>query len=176
MVFGLEDFIYKKYVFGKRKLYRVVCDFCGEKARYSLLGLSKAKNGKNYCRKCQYKKISEEQSKQIIGKCGICGTEISRTPSQWNRAETSTCGNECKGVAHRKNITEVSRSYLKTKLLNHSQLEPKCVRCGHDHEWNLQVHHKIFVINGGKNSWDNLELLCKNCHSDMHNEKGKDIE
>ncbi len=176
MFFDSKDFIYKNRPSGKQKLYRIICDFCRKKTRYSSKVSSKAKNKKNYCRSCQYKKLSKEYSKQIVGKCEVCGKEISRTLSQWDRAETSTCSKKCTGIAKRKDVTEVARSHLKTKLLNHGGSEPKCVRCGHEHEWNLQVHHKKFVAHGGKSSWDNLEFLCRNCHGDIHNEKGKDIE
>lgn len=51
-----------------------------------------------------------------------------------------------------------------------------CKNCGHDHRWNIQVHHIVFVINGGKNNIENLEFLCRNCHADLHMFYGKDNE
>jgi 5-methylcytosine-specific restriction endonuclease McrA len=37
-----------------------------------------------------------------------------------------------------------------------------CVRCGSTHD--LQVHHRIPLVDGGSNELDNLELLCARCH------------
>ena len=43
----------------KHKLYRVICDICGEPTRYGS-GYSKAKDKKNRCKRCQYEKLSKE--------------------------------------------------------------------------------------------------------------------
>lgn len=157
---------------GTRKIYRVICDFCGEPQGYSTGG-TKAKDKKNYCKKCQYEKLSRDNNKQIVAECFICGKKISRTASQWDRAEKSTCSNKCTGLAKRKDITEVSRSRLKIKMIQEG-IEQKCVTCGTDHLWNLQAHHIVFVCNGGTNDINNLEFQCRNCHGDIHHIRGKD--
>lgn len=152
---------------GPRTLFRIVCDHCNEKQGY---GLPYKKV--NYCKKCQYAKLSEDLYESVKGSCEVCGSEIARPKSQWSRAKNHTCSKECQGVLRRKNITEVTRSRLKAKLIQ-AGVEPKCVTCGHDHIWNLQAHHKRFMCRGGSNELDNLEFQCKNCHGDIHHE-GKD--
>src|SRR5690606_30199791 len=101
-------------------------------------------------KKCQYKKLSDAFSNRVRVQCFECGKVIYRVPSQLNRASVYFCSVTCHGKYRRKDITEVARNQLKNKLIQLG-IEPKCTRCGHDHEWNLQVHHKVFVSKGGSN-------------------------
>ena len=177
-MYDREDFIYKEYKskqrkngFAKVKLYRIICDTCGEKQGYAAID-----NKKNYCKKCQYTKLSNIFSQpKIIVSCAVCGREMSYCQSQYDRAKVHYCSKECIGISKRKDIIDVKRSHLRIKMLQLG-VEPICVTCGHDHVWNLQAHHKIFVMHGGDNSLENLEFQCRNCHADIHNEKGEDID
>ena len=156
----------------KRKIYRVICDTCGKPTRYGYGG-SKSKNKENYCKECQYKKLSKQFRKQTVVECFVCGKKISRTDSRLARVEKTTCSIRCTGLAKRKDITEVSRSRLKIKMIQEG-IEQKCVTCETDHLWNLQAHHIVFVSNGGTNDISNLEFQCRNCHGDIHHIRGKD--
>jgi 5-methylcytosine-specific restriction endonuclease McrA len=40
-----------------------------------------------------------------------------------------------------------------------------CQVCGFSCELALEVHHVVRVTDGGTDDWDNLVLLCANCHS-----------
>lgn len=67
----------------------------------------------------------------------------------------------------------------KTKSLIREKKGNKCERCGcqngakNDPGSRLQLHHKIPRCYGGKNTADNLELLCKRCHDQSHIEYAK---
>jgi len=170
-MYDKDDFIIREFPGSKRKLYRVICDICGEKQGYSY-----PSSKFNYCKKCQYAKLSQQFSREkIVGFCEVCGTKIERSKSQWDRAKHHVCSNSCLGIFRRKDITQVSRSHLRIKMLQ-SGIQPACVICGHDHIWNLQVHHKQFVCMEGANKLDNLQWMCKNCHGDLHYMEGEDTE
>lgn len=34
-----------------------------------------------------------------------------------------------------------------------------------------EIHHKVPLIEGGENEWDNLESLCASCHDKAHGRK-----
>lgn len=170
IMYDKNDFIYKKYKsrqrkngFVKTKLYKIICDICGEKQGYGLIS-----NKINYCKKCQYEKLSKIFSQEKIKtNCFICGKELEYTKSQFERSKLHCCSNECVGLGKRKKITEVKRNRLKMKMLQEN-ISPICINCGHNNLWNLQAHHIVFVIKGGTNELSNLEFLCRNCHYDLH--------
>jgi 5-methylcytosine-specific restriction endonuclease McrA len=171
------DFIIREYPckqrkngLSKTKLYRSICDVCGKKLSYT----SSSKDNRHYCRECHYRRLSKLFSVEKIKiKCATCGKEIERTKSQFERSKNHFCSNECLGIFKRKDIAEVSRSQLRIKVYQ-SGVAPICSNCGHDHTWNMQVHHKIFVIDGGVNELENLIILCRNCHADIHCERKDD--
>jgi 5-methylcytosine-specific restriction endonuclease McrA len=45
-----------------------------------------------------------------------------------------------------------------------------CARCGGID--GLQVHHRVTLVDGGSNAPGNLELRCRNCHTEAHRECG----
>ena len=53
---------------------------------------------------------------------------------------------------------------IRIKILRRDKF--KCVLCGRtiDHGTSLEVHHKIAISEGGKNSESNLQTLCYECH------------
>lgn len=66
---------------------------------------------------------------------------------------------------------KIQASKLKGKLLRENLVENKCALCGIS-SWNekpltLQLHH--IDGNHDNNSFDNLQLLCPNCHSQTDN-------
>jgi len=44
-----------------------------------------------------------------------------------------------------------------------------CTNCGAVN--NLQLHHKVQLSAGGVDHINNLEILCKSCHNEKHNNK-----
>ncbi len=60
----------------------------------------------------------------------------------------------------------------KAKLLK--QQKGKCQECGlHFQEWDvMEIDHKIPRAIGGKDKWENLQLLHRHCHDEKTAEDG----
>ncbi|MFK5970086.1 MAG: HNH endonuclease [Candidatus Marithrix sp.] len=66
--------------------------------------------------------------------------------------------------------------YLKTKHWKHFRKEAiifyqnKCQLCGliEDNSYNLHLHHNSYK-NRGRETFNDVILLCSNCHQDYHN-------
>lgn len=85
------------------------------------------------------------------------------------------CSIICKALAQRKEWNNLGRRQLKQRYMKEFGIQSlKCVRCGHDKIYNIEIHHKIYCVNGGDNNPTNLEPLCCNCHGIEHYEHGKD--
>lgn len=54
------------------------------------------------------------------------------------------------------------------KLRKDMITESGCVICGNTKHEDLHIHHKIKYRLGGSNERDNLIVLCKNCHAQLH--------
>lgn len=142
--------------------YRIVCDVCGEKAGYG-----QRRRAKNYCKDCQYARLSEMNARPITVVCENCGREVNRPQSWVLRNKRHFCSSRCSGEARRKPIEEVARNRLKQKMIQ-AGIPKVCVSCGHDHIWNLQAHHRKPRSQGGEDTLENLEFRCRNCHGDVH--------
>ena len=59
-----------------------------------------------------------------------------------------------------------SRRILKERLV--SLRGSFCEHCSYPNVDILTVHHKIRRCDGGNDDMDNLELLCPNCHAEIH--------
>lgn len=75
------------------------------------------------------------------------------------------------------NIHPINSHKLKEKLFKDGLKEKKCELCGirtwYDKPIPLELHHKNH--NHLDNSFDNLMILCPNCHSIMGNNSGANI-
>lgn len=72
-----------------------------------------------------------------------------------------------------KNGVQISNYSLRNRLLEDGLKENKCEICGIT-EWNnekviLELHHKDF--NHHNTNFENLQLLCSNCHTYVHHYK-----
>lgn len=66
---------------------------------------------------------------------------------------------------------------IKTRWISEFGIETLiCNRCGHDKHYNIQLHHKKYIVNGGETHPKNLEPLCRNCHGEEHYENGYDSD
>ena len=108
--------------------------------------------------------ISCRKTKQ----CPICGTPLI------NRGNIKTCSRACanklrSGIAYtglaRKDKVKTAR-LLKNRLIQ--ERGNKCERCSYPNTRILVIHHKIHRSNGGTDDLDNLELICPNCHAEIH--------
>lgn len=51
-----------------------------------------------------------------------------------------------------------------------------CEQCGCPKTNILNVHHKIRKADGGSDNLENLQLICPNCHAEIHYLAGNKIE
>ena len=130
---------------------------------------SKRKRYKNYCPSC--KKDPVYTGKSFA--CGECGTIIYRRPADIrdNKSNIFFCNRTCSSIyrgrlmrgENHPNYTDSKWSY-RNKALNH--YDHKCQLCGYDKIEILLVHH----IDGNRDnsSINNLIILCRNCHHEIH--------
>lgn len=108
---------------------------------------------------------------RVVKICPICGKEF------WNNSKTCSrsCGNKSRtGITYdglRKNSN--FENGRKAKKFIAERDGGLCIKCGNDN-WNiLQTHHVLSKKNGGSNDYDNLILICPNCHMIEHLGYGK---
>jgi hypothetical protein len=156
--------------YGKCRAFTILsCDYCKtefEKAVYLL-------KNTNYCRReCQHNSRKTQESFS----CAFCFKSFTRRPSSRSNSRSGLffCSRECKDSAQslEENFPEIrpahyangKRSY-RQKALN--KKENQCNRCGYNQNIKiLQVHH--IDENRDNNKLDNLEILCPNCHAEIH--------
>lgn len=153
----------------KRKHTRVVCDSCRE----PFFKPTRFLKEKNYCStRCS----AIASRKRIDLNCAYCGESFQRTPSNLGNSRSGLyfCSRKCKDTAQRieNGFTEMhppffsqeeSKDYRKKAF----RLYPtKCSCCGYNKEKVLQIHH----IDGDRsnNKKENLIILCRNCHGEIH--------
>ena len=101
--------------------------------------------------------------------CPICGKEI----LSGNGGETCsrTCANKKReGLKYK--TGNLNNSALKIRSLKTHIMEErgaKCERCNYSRFPSiLNLHHILPRSKGGKDEQSNLELLCPNCHAEVH--------
>lgn len=142
------------------------CEIC-DKAMYRRP--SQLAKGAVYCSQDCYGK-----SCTILITCAVC-------PKQYKKSlNKRTCSKKCS------NSLRLGSKYngrpLKDKVQNNRALKKrlvelrgsKCERCPYSNVKILNVHHKIRRADGGSNDYDNLELICPNCHAEEHHDKIKE--
>jgi 5-methylcytosine-specific restriction endonuclease McrA len=96
-----------------------------------------------------------------------CGTKKIVRIDNLKRGATISCGcarlerywkDKPKSNAPMKNATQ-RKQWLLVKRGG------RCEVCGFSCELALEVHHIVRVADGGSHDWDNLVLLCANCHA-----------
>jgi HNH endonuclease len=103
--------------------------------------------------------------------CLICGTKFPKKRSNFYCSKT--CSNKNRigkkyNRGYEDGLTTSSKYYseLKKKLLK--ERGAKCEKCSYDNKNILQFHHKIERHKGGKNTSENLLIVCPNCHTTIH--------
>lgn len=153
------------------KTIEVICAYCGlrieKKEKNVNPRLKIDPEAKFYCnRSCA------GHGPKLTFKCGTCGEEIKRTPSQLSKSKSGIfyCNKSCAAKSNNPigkllgkkhpNYVDGYSSYREANLKN------RCEECGEDRAYLLVVHHK----NGDRrsNNPENLETLCRNCHACRH--------
>jgi hypothetical protein len=121
-------------------------------------------NGRNFCSKACFGKSCRKEIS-----CAICGNLI------LGGLNKKTCSRACSNIQRTgiryKQIGRLSKDKVKTAQSLKKRLLKirgiKCERCTYNKVAILQVHHRD--RNHGNNNFDNLELICPNCHYEEHN-------
>lgn len=102
--------------------------------------------------------------------CLICGADI------LSSANKKTCSSDCENKARelqlfsrkKKDKANPSRNNLiREKLF--TERGKSCECCGYNNNDRiLEIHHKIRKCDGGSNDLSNLQILCPNCHAEIH--------
>ena len=101
--------------------------------------------------------------------CPICKKTFKKWKSQTVGKKNIFCSVKCKALSQKREWNELSRRNLKKRWISEFGEESLlCNRCGHDKRYNIELHHIVYVCNGGTHVPENLELLCKNCHGTEH--------
>lgn len=152
-------------VLSKRKLVLINCDCCGKefyKRQQHINGNARI-GYKNYC-STECVKISRDT--RIEMPCGVCGKLVKRKKSEISASKSGQvfCSTSCsasrqkgKDNGNYKNGTGSYRRAVEIK---------KCYFCDYSEPKVLIVHHKDG--NRKNNEPDNLVVLCRNCHREVH--------
>jgi 5-methylcytosine-specific restriction endonuclease McrA len=74
------------------------------------------------------------------------------------------CSDEC--VYKYRNSLEITKPLIREYFLERANF--KCEKCGAENNHNLEIHHTLPIYKGGNNNIDNLIVLCRNCHKEIH--------
>lgn len=93
--------------------------------------------------------------------CPVC-TKSFKTKKDHPK-EKITCSHSCSNTYFKTNPSAVNTNYRKRALKHYGA---KCKYCGDTRKYVLQVHH--IDQNRKNNKLENLEVLCANCHLEVH--------
>ena len=116
--------------------------------------------------------------------CETCGTtgEIIETENlaHYAKCVCPKCDKWLDWVKNPENGKNQNRAEHKKliKLVNES-MRDFCWNCSRDKQWlsqlkpslHLVAHHIIEVCNGGQDTAENIQILCNECHSDVHHRR-----
>lgn len=155
------------FVAHKSNKVSISCSVCSVEYKVTL---SKSQPKKHYCKDCMGKKV------EII--CCICSKKVIRYSSTLrnyvtrNSPSKNYCSTKCKNIGSRVPWNQLTRSMLKQRWCSEfGESDLYCRRCGHNKKFNIVIHHKKYITNGGDNNPKNLEPLCLNCHGEEHYQK-----
>jgi len=124
---------------------------------------SYVKKHKPYCsQKCR----KQSMLKGNMIKCETCGKEVWKTPTDIKKAKNGKlfCSHSCSAKYSNK---QRGRNRYNHREIAFSNFEHKCDICGYNKIIDiLQVHH--INRNRRDNSIKNLQILCPNCHNEIH--------
>lgn len=133
------------------------CEFCSKKFKADIKELNRG-NAKYCSLSCAAKNKNKNTSVYKLN-CKNCSNEFS---SKVKNAKY--CSKKCKSVSYYNNSKSEEFSM---KTFNKVLANLPCEICGWD-KTTRDNHHIIPVSEGGKNTLNNLIVLCPNCHRMTH--------
>ena len=142
----------------------LLCSGCGDMFWPPNTGAVYSK--RNYCPACRT---------AVDITCPVCSKVFIRRGCRVRKRKTLCCSIPCKAILQRKDWNALSRGMLRQRWEKEfGKSSMICRRCGHDKVFNIVMHHKKYVKDGGGHEPENLEPLCLNCHGVEHYEYGED--
>lgn len=146
------------------------CYYCGQQFHRSPSELERRNVVHPYCSRECYERARQEgvAAKRQAGvdrhgaheiPCDQCGKPIYLRPSQLRSAEHHFCSVECRRRFQTTTGTYASREHMRRQY-------KQCQICGLKEPDILVVHHKDG--DRGNNVYDNLVIICPNCHARIH--------
>jgi len=137
------------------------------------------------CGKAIYRRPAQIESGNVFCSQACCG-KASRKPRQCivcgkdlaDLRNIKTCSRACSnklrtGIKYtgdaRKDKVKSARA-LKNRLVQ--ARGDRCEKCGYPKTHILVIHHKVRRSDGGTDDLTNLELICPNCHAEIHFNEG----
>jgi len=146
---------------------QIPCAICGALSKKRQRDIDNNKSGKFFCSsKCN----GIDKRKEVP--CVICSNPI------LSRRQSKTCSSQCKkkfdSDPNRKH--SIGRNAGEAKKTNTRSFKKRfssvrgvvCEICCYDKYDNLIIHHIVERHLGGSNDFSNLQLLCPNCHGEIH--------
>ena len=130
----------------------IICANCAKEF------ISTAPNSR-YCSSNCYKKSSLIIKRKSFIFCEVCGEKS--IYKKCGGVEKGFCSQLCSGIE--RTIFRSKSNYYYKALFAHGI---KCDLCGNENYKHLVVHHKN--RNRKDNSLENLQVLCANCHHEIH--------
>jgi hypothetical protein len=155
-----KKFYCTKECFLSHKIKKVnkICCICAKE--FIPANLQKTEAKRSTCPECREK---------VKVNCNTCNKEILIAKCRIRVRRNIHCSVACKAEGQKKDWDDLSRSMLKQKwIATFGESNFICARCGHNKSYNIVLHHKIYLINGGNSQPENLEPLCLNCHGTEH--------
>ena len=145
------------------------CKICGKPVYRRPVELLRS-NGNAYCSQSCFGVSSQ---KQVM--CPVCGNKFS------SQRDRKTCSRACaninrKGVRYKRSVHSSNDKAQDVRALKKVLITNRgahCQRCGYSDVNIFQVHHIIRRSDGGTNDLNKLELVCSNCHAEIHHYRGK---
>jgi 5-methylcytosine-specific restriction endonuclease McrA len=147
-----------------QRIPNCTCKICG-KAIYRRPADIERSEGKVYCSLACFGKSCRTNKH-----CPICGKELVNAKS--NKTCSRACANiKRSGIKYKQPTSQQKDRAKETRAIKKRLISlrgAKCQRCDYSDANILVVHHIIRRSDGGSNDIENLELICPNCHAEVH--------
>src|SRR6266498_4457846 len=125
-----------------------------------------------YCSTKCYQSARWGESHVVFGICQVCGTEFKDTASALRKVCSWECRNKLKGITQQGELSHFWRGGAKAPYVGEWKMrrrealerdEYRCVLCGN--EMRVNVHHIVPFRYSKSHDLENLQSLCRSCHS-----------
>lgn len=142
------------------------CSICHIRFYKRPSGIAATKNGRHFCStKC----FAVGQTKPPVI-CPVCSEEFRRSHKA-QKTCSRACSNKSRtGIKYRQGRPKDKNLKVRSqKKWLKEERGARCEICEFDRNTDiLVIHHIIERQHGGTDDWENLALICPNCHAEIH--------